>query len=220
MSIKNNLIIRKTSDGSETLYSSAFDETYHSIYGAINEALHIFINAGFNYLQKKNLSVFELGFGTGLNAFLSFLQTQKTQKKVKYLTIEKFPVDINILCDFNKDILSGESDVFFKMHKSDFNKVIKFSDNFIFTKQKIDFKNYKFNQNFDLIYYDAFSYEKQPQMWKLEVFEKVYKALNHKGILVTFSSKGIVKQNLRKAGFKVQRLKGFKKRHIIRALKE
>ncbi|MBN2664198.1 MAG: tRNA (5-methylaminomethyl-2-thiouridine)(34)-methyltransferase MnmD [Bacteroidales bacterium] len=215
----NKSEILTTEDGSFTIKNNLFDETYHSVNGAYAESMHVFINSGFLHLQATTINVFEVGFGTGLNALLTFIEAQKLKKKVNYVCIEKFPIDIKQAKSLNYDKLSEDKSAFLKLHTLEWNKKHYLSDYFEFSKICQDFTLYSFIQQFDLVYFDAFSYETQPEMWSLEIFEKIYKSINKNGIIVTYSSKGIVKQNLRAAGFFVKRLKGFKKRHILRAEK-
>ena len=145
-----------------------------------------------------------------------------TTLDIKYHTIELFPIDIETINQLNYfEFLSNDQKSIYKeLHECNWNKKIKISENFTFRKVKYDFNNYIFNEKYDLIYFDAFAPEKQPSMWSGENFDKLYDTLNNKGILTTYSSKGLVKNNLRKAGFKVTRLDGPKgKRHILRAQK-
>lgn len=214
--------IISTTDGSDTLYSPQFNEHYHSTFGAINESKHIFIKEGLNFSQLKSLNIFEVGFGTGLNAFLSFLESEDHNLTVKYTSIEKYPVDTDITKNLNyPELLSKKyKDIFTQLHECKWDIKIKLSENFIFKKVLLDFNQYKFTENFDLIFFDAFAPETQADLWSTENFTKIYNALNNKGIFTTYSSKGLVKNNLRKAGFNVKRLKGPKgKRHILRAEK-
>ena len=219
MTKMNKVEILTTEDGSFTIKNNLFDETYHSINGAYAESMHVFINSGFLHLQAATVNIFEVGFGTGLNALLTFNEAQKLKKKVNYVCIEKFPIDINQAKNLNYAKLSEDETAFLKFHSLEWNKKHFLSDFFEFSKIKQDFTHYNFTEQFDLIYFDAFSFETQPEMWSSEIFKKIYKSTNKNGILVTYSSKGIVKQNLREAGFFVKRLKGYKKRHILRAEK-
>ncbi|MBI9053905.1 MAG: tRNA (5-methylaminomethyl-2-thiouridine)(34)-methyltransferase MnmD [Bacteroidales bacterium] len=211
-----------TKDKSTTLYTEKFDEHYHSTFGAINESLHIFINEGLLYSNLKTVNIFEVGFGTGLNAFLTYIQSQKSNITVNYICIEKFPIQKNIANQLNyPELLSPENKSIFNLfHECEWNKDIAINELFTFKKVLGDFTKYDFDNKYDIIYFDAFAPEKQPELWNLSIFQKVYTVLNNKGILTTYSSKGIVKNNLREAGFIVKRLKGPEgKRHILRAEK-
>ena len=214
--------IISTTDGSDTLYSAQFNEHYHSTFGAISESKHIFIKEGLNFSQLKSVNIFEVGFGTGLNAFLSFLESEEQNLTVKYTSIEKYPVDTDITKNLNYPELLPQKyqNIFDQLHECEWDTEIELSKNFIFKKVLLDFNQYKFTENFDLVFFDAFAPETQPDLWSTKNFTKIYNALNNKGILTTYSSKGLVKNNLREAGFIVKRLKGpTGKRHILRAEK-
>lgn len=213
----------KTLDNSSTLYTSNFDEHYHSTHGAYSESMHVYIQSGLHFCALNKIRIFEVGFGTGLNAILSYIESLKRNTEIEYTGIELYPIDPKLIDELNflDFIPENEREVFKLMHQCEWNKEIKLAPNFTFTKMQADFTSYSFNNRFDLIYFDAFAPEKQSEMWSLENFQKTYNALNHKGILVTYSSKGLVKKNLRHAGFKVKRLEGpAGKRHILRAIKE
>ncbi len=215
----NNQRILETEDGSKTFLSKNFNETYHSVKGAVGESMHVFINAGLNFIDKKQINVFEVGFGTGLNAILTYNEALKSKKSISYITIEKYPIERSIIEKLNYNILSSSENVFYDLHSSEWDKKIKINDLFSFKKIKADFTEYEFAEKFDLIFFDAFSYDTQPEMWSLKIMSNIFNALNKNGVFVTYSSKGIIKQNLRSAGFEVKRLQGYKKRHILRAVK-
>jgi len=217
------LQIKKTIDGSYTLYNSDLEEHYHSINGAIQESEHVFINAGLKFIAQQKVKIFEVGFGTGLNAFLSYIESLKSGLQIKYSGIEKYPVEKSLVNELNySELISPENhNIFEKLHESEWNKEIEISENFRFKKIAADFNEYVLNTTFDLIFFDAFAPDKQTELWSQENFSKLYRSLNNGGILVTYSSKGMVKQNLRNAGFIVQRLSGPPgKRHMLRALKQ
>ena len=212
----------KTKDGSDTLYSPNFKEHYHSTFGAFSESIHVFIQAGLNHCQLKSIKIFEVGLGTGLNTILTYIESIKRNLTVEYTAIELFPVNLEIINQLNyTEFLSeDQKSVYSRLHTCKWNETVKISSNFTFQKIKSDFNNYNFSNKYDLIYFDAFAPEKQPEMWSSENFAKIYVALYENGILTTYSSKGIVKNNLRSAGFKVTRLPGPSgKRHILRAEK-
>lgn len=213
----------KTSDKSSTLYSSDFDEHYHSTNGAYSESMHVFIQSGLQFIQLEKIRIFEIGFGTGLNAILSYLESFKKNIEIDYTGIELYPIDPELIdkLNFPDFIPENEQELFKLMHRAEWNKEIKLAPNFTFSKIRADFNTYHLDDCFDLIYFDAFAPETQPEMWSAENFQKLYQALNKDGILVTYSSKGLVKRNLRQAGFKVKRLEGpVGKRHMLRASKE
>jgi tRNA U34 5-methylaminomethyl-2-thiouridine-forming methyltransferase MnmC len=214
--------IIKTEDGSNTLYSDTFKDQYHSFFGALQESNFIYIQTGLNYCEQNSIKIFEVGFGTGLNAILTFIEGFKKNIIIDYHTIELFPVDVITINQLNyfEFLSNDQKSVYKKLHECKWNEKIKISNNFTFRKINSDFHYYIFDQEFDLIYFDAFAPEKQPSIWSIVNFTKLYNALNNKGILITYSSKGIVKNNLRNSGFKVTRLSGPEgKRHILRAEK-
>jgi len=220
MKILNKIEKIITQDGSFTIKSNLFEETYHSVFGAISESNHVFINAGFEYISKPEFSIFEVGFGTGINAFLSLEKSIELNKKITYSAIEKYPIPKDIIQDYSLSLKNdNQKSNFQKINDSKWEEKIDINKNFSLHKIESDFTNFKFKDSYDLIYFDAFSYNTQPEMWSEEIFKKIFSAMKINGILVTYSSKGKVKENLRSAGFTVKRLPGFKKRHMLRAIK-
>jgi len=221
------LEIIKTEDGSNTIYDNNLNEYYHSKFGAIAESMHVFIKAGLHFIIKKefqSINIFEVGFGTGLNAFLTYLKTSTRNISVFYHTIEPFPLQDSILEQLNyTQITHGKHDknIFDKLHKCEWNREIKVSDNFQFFKQQIKLEEMDFpTKKFDLIYFDAFAPDVQPELWKPDIFAKIFKSLKSGGILTTYSAKGEVRRNLHHAGFKVEKVPGPKgKREILRAVR-
>ncbi|MCF6366226.1 MAG: tRNA (5-methylaminomethyl-2-thiouridine)(34)-methyltransferase MnmD [Bacteroidales bacterium] len=215
--MKTELII--TADKSPTLYVPELNEHYHSVNGALQESMHIFINAGLKQIKKKTINILEIGFGTGLNAVLTLTENIKLKKEIYYETIEKYPLKKEILNNLQEtDIFS--STVANQILKAVWEKEINISDNFKLKKLQIDLLEYKPKNKYDLIYFDAFSPQKQPKLWTKKIFSKLYKATKQNGILTTYSSKGTVKQALRNAGYTVKRLPGpAGKRHMVQAIK-
>jgi tRNA U34 5-methylaminomethyl-2-thiouridine-forming methyltransferase MnmC len=215
--------IIKTADGSHTISIPEWNEQYHSINGAISESYHVFIEAGLKKIDKEFVSILEIGFGTGLNAIITLLESQKVNKSVFYQGVEAFPVksdEINVLNYIEELDAEAYRDKFILMHSSIWENKIEINEGFTLLKQNKSFTEIDDDNKFDLIYFDAFGPDVQPELWTEEIFIKMYKALNSEGILVTYSAKGIVKRAMRSAGFKVQRLDGPKgKRHMIRAVK-
>ena len=202
--------IIRTDDGSNSLYVPELDEHYHSVYGAVQESIHVYINTGFNFCSINPISILEIGFGTGLNAFLTYLESKKINRIVNYTTIELYPVEDNIVKQLNypEFINNDEKDFFYHLHDAKWNCKTTINDFFTINKINKDVVLYQPNEYFDLIYFDAFAPEKQPELWDVEIFDKLYKHLNNNGILTTYSAKGIVKRALREVGFKVKRLPG------------
>ena len=200
-----------TEDGSITLYNEQIGEYYHSTHGAIQESNHIFIKDGFYECKKDEIHILEMGFGTGLNAFLTLLEAEKTNKKIYYHTVELYPISMEQAKGLNyAEILAPEKkDILLKLHEAKWGENSKICSNFEIVKIQSDFcaldlKDYKF----DVVYYDAFSPEKQPELWSLEIFEKIFSHCNSGAILTTYCAKGYVRRNLQAAGFTVHRLPG------------
>lgn len=214
--------IVETADGSNTLYSEEYKAHYHSLNGALQESRHIFIENGFKYFSKDELSILEVGFGTGLNAALTSSIAILNKIKTCYTGIERHPLSHEILENINyKSVLSElEYNNLKTINYLDWGVNKKVSDFYTILKLNDDICTTAINASYDLIYYDAFAPEDQPEIWSKQIFEKLYKATKPNGILITYCSKGIVKQALRDSGYKVERLPGpAGKRHILRAIK-
>jgi tRNA U34 5-methylaminomethyl-2-thiouridine-forming methyltransferase MnmC len=215
-------VIKKiTADNSPTLYVPELDEHYHSINGAVQESQHIFINAGLKQINKKKIKILEIGFGTGLNALLTFSETQKNKQPIiRYTGIEKYPVPLDIIEVLLKENIPRK-DIFKQIHKTPWENETAVSDFFSLKKIKVDLKTFMPEDSYDLIYFDAFAPDKQPELWTKNIFVKLFNATDKNGILVTYSAKGIVKQALRNAGYFVKRLPGPPgKRHMVEAIKK
>ena len=212
--------IINTDDGSSSLYLPSMNETYHSKFGAQTESMHVFINAGYKQLHKNNIHILEIGFGTGLNVFLTYKQHIYDKKTIYFETIEKFPLHKSIYTKLNFTQSTAEKSIFYKIHESEWQKDIYIDDNFVLCKKEVDLINYNSDKHFDIIYFDAFDPAKQPELWTEDVFDKMYKLLNNNGILVTYSAKGIVRRAMQNVGFKVERIPGPPgKREMMRAIK-
>ena len=211
--------IKYTEDGSTTLYAPEINETYHSIHGAVQESLHIFINAGLKECKEQNINILEVGFGTGLNAFLALIEAEKSNKNIVYTTLEKYPVSEEIVQQLNytKTYNAQYQEYFAKIHSCEWGKTQKISSHFSINKIQCDFTHYNDLQQYNVIFFDAFSPEKQPEMWSEKMFEKLYKHCATDAILTTYCAKGAVRRALAAAGFKVERLNGpVGKREILR----
>jgi tRNA U34 5-methylaminomethyl-2-thiouridine-forming methyltransferase MnmC len=211
-----------TEDGSHTLFVPELNEHYHSVYGAIQESAFIFIGCGLHFSKADPLRIFEVGFGTGLNAFLTAIDAPSQNRKIIYTSIEKYPLPDSIINELNyKSFFPGESAyVFDRIHKAKWNIPQEISNNFTLTKIEGDITKQEIRGDYDLIFFDAFAPEKQPEIWSDEVFKKIAEITVPNGILLTYSVKGEVKRTLRKLGFKVNRLPGPPGKHqIIRAVK-
>jgi tRNA U34 5-methylaminomethyl-2-thiouridine-forming methyltransferase MnmC len=211
-----------TSDGSHTLFVPEIDEHYHSVNGAIQESRHIFINAALNQCTKTDIHVLEIGFGTGLNAFLSLLEAEKTNKKILFTTIELYPIaQENVgLFNYAEQIDPARKSDFEQLHIAEWNKRVFINEHFTLEKILADFTSFQFNNRYDVIFFDAFSPEKQPEMWQEEIFSRLYDISNNDCILTTYCAKGAVRRAMQQAGYVVERIAGPKgKREILRCRK-
>ncbi len=219
--MKREIII--TDDGSTTIRIPDWDENYHSTHGAIQEAKHVFIKNGLNLFQKQDsISILEIGFGTGLNAFITFLETL-TKDKVNYVGIEAYPISEEEIAQMNYvSELEAEKyqDVFNKMHSCDWESQQKITDNFTLTKRKQFFQDIEDKNQYDLIYFDAFGFPLQPELWSEAIFKKMYDALLPKGTLVTYACRSSIKNAMLSVGFSIEKLPGAPgKREMLRATK-
>ncbi len=211
-----------TADGSHTLYSDRHKAHYHSLNGALQESLHIYIRNGYEYLSLNEISILEVGFGTGLNAALTALSAIEMSRKTIYTGIELYPLQDEILTELNYGTILNDEVIEFwkKITAAQWGKEESINESFLLTKLQSDICTINLSNSYNLIYFDAFAPEDQPEVWSYEIFKKLYNATNQNGILVTYCSKGIVKQALRSVGYKVERLAGPQgKRHILRAIK-
>jgi tRNA U34 5-methylaminomethyl-2-thiouridine-forming methyltransferase MnmC len=216
--------IKLTEDGSSTLYVPDLDEHYHSIFGAITESRHVFIQHGLHCMARDPVIIFEVGFGTGLNALLACLHAQRYNRTVLYYAIEKYPLEDSVIALLNYSGQTAEKDsagpVFSLLHKAEWNVRTIITPGFTLFKIKEDLTNYVPFFRYDLIFFDAFAPEKQPEMWTKKIFENLYLPLNPGGFLVTYCAKGQIKRLLKETGFRVEILAGPPgKRHMIRATK-
>ena len=211
-----------TEDGSHTLFVPAIDECYHSTHGAVQESRHIFIEAGLKQSAKTEISVLEIGFGTGLNAFLTLIEAEQSSNQIQYTSLELYPLEVEKALQLNyADGYSPEIESCFKqLQTSAWNIKVPISTFFTLEKIKADFTKYNFTEMYDVIYFDAFSPEKQPEMWSQEQFETLFAHCNTGAILTTYCAKGIVRRAMQAAGFTVERLQGPPgKREILRGTK-
>ncbi len=215
--------ILQTHDGSTTIHIKEWDECYHSKFGAIQEAQHVFIKNGLSLFNNKKISILEIGFGTGLNAFITFLESSKNGLSIDYVGVEAYPISseevkmMNYVAELDAE---NESHIFDLMHSCHWEEQITVRPDFLLTKRKQFFAEIKDIETFDLIYFDAFGFRVQPELWSSEIFKIMYKALKIKGFLVTYAARSIIKKNMIEAGFTVEKLQGPPgKREMFRAKK-
>jgi tRNA U34 5-methylaminomethyl-2-thiouridine-forming methyltransferase MnmC len=215
--------IIKTSDGSTTIQIVDWNEQYHSIHGAIQEAYHVFIKSGLSLFENQSISILEIGFGTGLNAIITSMESQKRNLKIDFFGVEAYPVNEDEILQLNYlEQLNAPSynDQFNKMHLSEWEKPCKISESFSITKQQKFFTDIKDENEYDLIYFDAFGARVQPELWTEDIFLIMYNALKENGVLVTYAAKGSVRRAMQAVGFSVERLPGPPgKREMLRATK-
>ena len=213
-------IIIATDDGASTIYLPELDEHYHSTKGALNESQHVYIECGFKHRNLAKTNILEIGFGSGLNAFLTILAALEDKKFVHYTSLELFPLDINIVERLNyPDLIAPQhKDLFYKLHKAEWGEKIRITEFFTLEKIKIDLRSFKPICGYDVIYFDAFAPEKQPELWEKDIFENIYKATNPGGVITTYCAKGVVRRTLAASGFTMERLNGpiNGKREILR----
>nr|WP_246522321.1 tRNA (5-methylaminomethyl-2-thiouridine)(34)-methyltransferase MnmD [Flavobacterium branchiicola] len=201
-----------------------WNESYHSKHGAIQEAKHVFIMNGLSLFENNPVTILEIGFGTGLNAFITFLESEQKQQPIDYVGVEAYPVNAEEVLAMNyvAELEALEFDnIFEKMHKCEWNEKTELSSRFSLTKRKQFFDEIDDFEIFDLIYFDAFGYRVQPELWSTEIFQKMYNSLKPNGVLVTYAARGVVKRSMISVGFTVEKLAGPPgKREMFRAFKK
>jgi tRNA U34 5-methylaminomethyl-2-thiouridine-forming methyltransferase MnmC len=214
-----------TGDGSITIHLPDWNEQYHSKHGAIVEAVHVFIKTGLAHWTNENdsnkVSILEIGFGTGLNAFLTSLEATKKNLQVHYTGIEAYPISDEEIKQLNySSLLDASEEAFLKLHQSNWGISSEISQNFTLMKREQLFSEIKDATLYNVIYFDAFGARVQPELWTEAIFELMFEALKPKGVLVTYAAKGSVRRAMQAGGFVVERLPGPPgKREMLRATK-
>lgn len=212
-----------TADGSTTIQIEDWNEQYHSLHGAIQEAKHVFIKHGLHHIEKHELSILEIGFGTGLNAFITLLEAEKLQKHINYVGVEAYPIsseEIKALNYIQQLKAENHAEFFQQMHNIPWEKEKDITSYFALTKQQKLFTEITDKAAFDLIYFDAFGARVQPELWTETIFKIMFDALKPNGILVTYAAKGSVRRAMLSVGFTVEKLQGPPgKREMLRARK-
>ncbi len=223
MDLSKNRRIITTNDGSHTLLVPELNEQYHSIHGAIKEAEHVFLKMGLDEFVRSNkvsVNVFEVGFGTGLNALLSAQWATSKQKKLAYTSIEKFPVSKKEFQQLNYGNIVHGSEIYTKITDAKWNDFTTISNAFKLRKLKLDLRKDTLPNGFDVVFFDAFAPNKQPELWDTLVFEKIYRIMRKNGLMVTYCCQGQAKRNMISAGFEVEKVPGPPgKREMLRARK-
>jgi tRNA U34 5-methylaminomethyl-2-thiouridine-forming methyltransferase MnmC len=214
-----------SNDGSHTVFSQQFGFAYHSHFGAVTESAHVFIMAGLRYKAavQKRIRVLEAGFGTGLNAWMTCLEAEKRNLEVEYVGLEQYPISTDMAAELNyPNILQvpERREEFLRLHQADWGCKYDFSSAFSFSKWQHSIETFEAIDTFDLIYFDAFAPQAQPELWSEEVMTRMYRSLRSEGVLVTYCAQGEFKRALKKAGFLVERLQGPPgKREMTRGVK-
>lgn len=217
--------LQLTADGSHTIQIDELNVTYHSKHGAIQESRHVFIDAGISYLhqvqQINEYQILEMGFGTGLNALLTAIFSDQMNVYVNYHSIEAFPLTAEEIGMLNYGTLLQQISVFSQIHAAPWNTGTPIHPKFELYKHHCTLNSFNHLEQFNIIYYDAFAPTAQPELWTVEIFEKLYHLLKPEGILVTYCSKGVVRRAMEAAGFRITKLQGPRgKREMVRAFRD
>lgn len=214
----NNILPQRqvftTKDGSSTFFVAQWDEHYHSIHGAVQESNHVFIEAGLKYFidkyQPELIRIYEVGFGTGLNAFLTVNFLKNTLVKVEYYALEAYPLSLEEvrLLNYTEEMEQSQKDLFLKLHLTPWNEKVEISSQFTLIKQKEFLESRTSISAIDLVYFDAFAPSAQPELWTEEIFKNLLDDMSDKGILVTYCAKGSVKRAMKSAGWKIEAIPG------------
>ncbi|MCK6639901.1 MAG: tRNA (5-methylaminomethyl-2-thiouridine)(34)-methyltransferase MnmD [Bacteroidia bacterium] len=218
-----NRKIVTTSDGSSSIYLPDFDEHYHSHHGAMQESKHVFMKMGWDVVVKKksHVDLLEVGFGTGLNAWLVYDELRKSAKEnaVHYTSLELYPVATEDAAQLNF-VDADDRSIFLRLHEATWNTSVPINERFTLEKLEVSLQEFQSVRFYDLIFYDAFAPRVQPELWTAEIFQKLFLLLKPSGILVTYCAKGDVRRNMIAAGFSVEKLPGPPgKREMLRAVK-
>ena len=218
-----HLEIQHTSDGSATLFVPELDEHYHSVKGAYTESLHIYRDCAYRHAAElsavRPLRLLEVGFGTGLNAAVTAMAAT-AECPVHYITLEKYPVESRFVEALGYDAFVDAS-LFAAIHAAPWEQPTAITPHFTLEKRCCDLLTAPLPGDIDIVYFDAFAPEKQPEMWSAEVFARIYEAMRPGGVLTTYCAKGAIRRLLQATGFTVERLAGpiGGKREILRAVR-
>ena len=215
-----------TSDGSKTIQIEEWNEQYHSLHGAIQESQHVFIKTGLHHFlslyKPSAVHILEIGFGTGLNAFVTALEAQRQDVQIHYEGVEAYHVLSEELSQLNYASLidPNQHTVFDALHDLSWEELHPIASHFSLKKRQQFFADIQDKNIFDLIYFDAFGARVQPELWTESIFKRMFNALKTHGVLVTYAAKGSVRRAMQSVGFVVERLEGPPgKREMLRATK-
>lgn len=219
-----NLLVKETADGSKTLYLPDMDESYHSVRGAVSEAKYVFLKNGYDFHNSSRPVVFEVGFGTGLNALITACRATEYKRNTFYISVDKYPLDNSYFKEmkYGEFMPDGGSRIYEEICFCEWETPVEITPWFTLLKVKADLTLSipSYSKLFDVIYFDAFGPDKQPEMWSEKIFAGLYGKLSVNGVLVTYSAKGDVRRRLLSSGFKVERLPGpLGKREMLRGIK-
>jgi len=214
--------LKITEDGSHTIFVDELDESYHSTHGALQESMHIFIKQGLQTVTMPSVRILEVGFGTGLNALLTLSESIRLKLEIYYHAVEKYPLTDSEFkpLNFEKHIHPSPNGILNRMHSCPWGSPEKISDRFTLFKEEADFRQMNPPSGINLIYFDAFSPDKQPDLWTSNIFGAIGRVSDPGAVLVTYSCKGIVRRTLNSCGFDADKIAGPPgKRTMIRAIK-
>ncbi|AUD01194.1 tRNA (5-methylaminomethyl-2-thiouridine)(34)-methyltransferase MnmD [Spirosoma pollinicola] len=222
--MKADIRLMVTADGSHTAINEGLDKPYHSIHGAYQESQRVYIELGlfqaFKEFPETELYIFEMGFGTGLNALLTAREAQMHKRTIFYSAIDAYPLPIDDAGQLNYDELFGTS-YLPKLHESAWNEPIHINPYFTLVKNEIKLQDFQTANRFHLIYYDAFAPTAQAELWEPEIFAQMARLLLPGGMLTTYCSRSYVQRNMRAAGLTVEKHAGpLHKRDVLRATKQ
>lgn len=220
-----NYRIITSDDGSQSIQIENTDVTFHSSRGAIQESRHVFIQAGLQFFREnqpllKKLKIFEVGFGTGLNALLTAIEAPKLKTNIEYHSIDRYPLPDNLFFKLNYSQILNEFELYKTITQTAWNQPVFVTPFFKLNKIKEDLLVYNFKEKYDIVYFDAFAPNDQPELWTEEIFKNIFDGMNSGGVLVTYCSKSIVQKALTAVGFEIEKIPGPPgKREILRAIK-
>ncbi|MCC3151884.1 tRNA (5-methylaminomethyl-2-thiouridine)(34)-methyltransferase MnmD [Hymenobacter sp. BT770] len=224
--------VRLTHDGSATLYVPALDEQYHSRHGARQESEFVYIQAGLAPLLASGagqpgrppVRLLEVGLGTGLNALLTLRSAQQAGVVVAYDALETLPLPAAVVAALAPEweAQPGEAGRWFRaLHAAPWGEAHPLAPEFCLTKLHRPLQEAALSTaHYDLIYFDAFAPEKQPELWEEAIFRQLYAAAAPGAVLVSYCAQGQFRRNLRAAGWLTEKLPGPPgKREMTRARK-